>query len=302
MTTNQAQGTAVATSPLQTAEDIAVQAAGGMMTLVRRQAVPTLKYLANTEVHTYAFSVAANAILSFFPAVVLVLTLSKQVFHSSAMKEVVRRLLIDYLPSNQEFIFSQVVSIAGNHKIQAFSLIMLIISSTGIFEPLEVALNSVWGIKANRSYIGNQVISLGLALGCGLLILGSIAASAGIIGGLMGSQNIILRVLVYAVIKAFAVVASILVFFLIYWLLPNGKVSPKSVLPAAIITGALFEVSKYLYMAALPILDFRETYGMFSVSVTLMFWAFIAGLLLLAGAHLSAAEHAQAGVEIPEKE
>ena len=31
-------------------------------------------YLTQTEVHTYAFSVAANSILSFFPFIVLLLT------------------------------------------------------------------------------------------------------------------------------------------------------------------------------------------------------------------------------------
>lgn len=55
------------------------------------------------------------------------------------------------------------------------------------------------------------------------------------------------------------------------------------------VAGVLLEVAKYAYILALPLLDFREAYGTFSVSVTLMFWAFICGLLLLGGAHLSAA-------------
>ena len=33
-----------------------------------------MKYLLRTEVHTFAFSVAANAILSFFPFVLLLMT------------------------------------------------------------------------------------------------------------------------------------------------------------------------------------------------------------------------------------
>jgi len=36
------------------------------------------------------------------------------------------------------------------------------------------------------------------------------------------------------------------------------------------------------------LLDFHEAYGPFYVSVTLIFWAFFSGLLLLGGAHLSA--------------
>src|SRR5581483_3445317 len=43
----------------------------------RRYGVPALQYLLRTEVHTYAFSVAANAILSFFPFIVLLLTVTR---------------------------------------------------------------------------------------------------------------------------------------------------------------------------------------------------------------------------------
>src|SRR5439155_1647558 len=41
----------------------------------------TVKYLLRTEVHTFAFSVAANAILSFFPFVLLLMTIIRRVFH-----------------------------------------------------------------------------------------------------------------------------------------------------------------------------------------------------------------------------
>src|SRR5437660_8858303 len=65
----------------------------------------TLKYLLRTEVHTFAFSVAANAILAFFPFVVLLMTLIRRVFHSKTMYEVVKQLLLDYLPAGQDFVF-----------------------------------------------------------------------------------------------------------------------------------------------------------------------------------------------------
>src|SRR5881398_131913 len=51
----------------------------------------TVKYLLRTEVHTFAFSVAANAILSFFPFVLLLMTIIRRVFHSTVMYETVLR-------------------------------------------------------------------------------------------------------------------------------------------------------------------------------------------------------------------
>jgi membrane protein len=262
----------------------------------RSLALSTVKYLMQTDVHTFAFSVAANSILSFFPFVVLMMTLIRRVFHSRVMYEVVVQLLRDYLPAGQEFVIRNLNSMVNSRqRVQLFSLVILLITSSGIFLPLEVALNRIWRFDKNRSYLGNQVVSFGLAFACGALALMSIGLTAGPVAFmewiLRGYGTGFVRVVGFLVMKVFAIAASIAIFFLIYWVLPNGKVPARTVLPAAIITGLLSEALKYAYILALPWLNFQEVYGPFALSVTMMFWAFLSGLLLLAGAHLSAEEH-----------
>jgi membrane protein len=253
----------------------------------------TVKYLLRTEVHTFAFSVAANAILSFFPFVLLLLTLIRRVFRSPAMYEVVVQLLRDYLPAGQDFVIRNLNALVNaRHQAQVFSLLILLVTSTGIFMPLEVALNRIWRFPENRSYLGNQIIALGLTFWCGVLALLSIALTAENVGLLktltFGHDFLTVRLLAFMIMKIFAVAASIAIFFLIYWLLPNGKVPARAVVPAAVIMGLLSEILKYSYILALPRLDFQEVYGPFALSASLMFWAFLSGLLLLTGAHLSA--------------
>ena len=261
--------------------------------MLLHRGMPTLKYLMKTEAHTYAFSVAANAILSFFPFMVLLMWLIRNVFHSPTMFNVVVDLVKDHLPVGQDFVATNLVSLVkARHRVRMASLIILFITSTGVFVPLEVAFNHIWGFARNRSYLGNQIISLALAFGCGTLALASVGLAAGnalILSFMMrGNENIIFRAATFLALKIFAMIASIAIFFLIYWLLPNGKVKARSVLPAAVAMGVLWEVGKYLYIKALPWLNFQEVYGQsFSISVALMFWAFISGLMLLAGAHLS---------------
>lgn len=258
--------------------------------------VSTIKYLARTDVHTFAFSVAANAILSFFPFVVLMMTIIRRVFHSRVMYDVVLQLLRDYLPAGQEFVIRNLNSMVNaRQRVQIFSLIVLLVTSSGVFLPLEVALNRIWRFEKNRSYLGNQLISLGLAFACGALALLSIALTAGPVAFmeflLRGYGTGFVRMVGFLMMKVFAIAASIAIFFLIYWLLPNGKVPARAVLPTAIIMGLLSEALKYAYILALPWLNFQEVYGPFALSVSMMFWAFLSGLLLLAGAHLSAEEH-----------
>lgn len=253
----------------------------------------TLKYLLRTEVHTFAFSVAANAILSFFPFVLLLLTLIRRVFHSRVMYEIVVSLLRDYVPAGQDFVIRNLNALVeARQRAQVFSVVMLLITSTGIFMPLEVALNRIWGFRNNRSYFGNQLISLGLTFASGCLALLSVSATAGNLsimkGALQGHGMWFVNLVGFLTMKAFAITASIAIFFLIYWLLPNGKVPARAVLPTAMLMGVFSEALKYAYIFALPWLNFGEVYGPFAISVSLMFWAFLSGMLLLTGAHLSA--------------
>jgi membrane protein len=256
----------------------------------------TVKYLLRTEVHTFAFSVAANALLSFFPFVLLLMTIIRRVFHSTVMYETVLQLLRGFLPAGQEFVIRNLNALMGAHqRAQIVSLMILLVTSTGIFMPLEVALNRVWKFPNNRSYFGNQLIALTLACGCGILALLSVALTAGNVAllesSLHGHAVLLVRLAGLLIMKTFAIAASIAIFFLIYWVLPNGKVPAKDVLPAAVIMGLLSEILKYAYILALPRLDFQEVYGPFALSVSLMFWAFLSGLLLLTGAHLAAQRH-----------
>ena len=266
------------------------------------QLTALLHYMTQTEVHTYAFSVAANVILALFPFIVLMLTLAQQVFHSTAMIEVLKELMATLLPTGQDMVWRNVLVFAHPHKgSQAFSLFMLLVTTTGVFLPLEVALNEVWGVKANRNYLMNQAVSLGLAVAVGVLVLASV--------GLTTLQHTIVTWLFFGhtdnwffrfffnmlgggLLRVCAVLASCLLFFLIYWILPNRKIPASAVLPTAVVIGILWEIAKYLYVLALPKLDFAAVYGPFKTTVGLMMWAFLSGLLLLAGAHFSANRYA----------
>jgi membrane protein len=223
------------------------------------------QYLMRTEVHTFAFSVAANTILSFFPFVLLLMTLVRRVFHSQRMYDVILQLLRQYLPAGQDFVIRNLDVLAhSRNRAQIASLLILLVTSTGIFMPLEVALNRIWRFPDNRSYLGNQLIALGLAFSCGVLSLLSIALTAENVVLLrtltFGHDFLLVRLLGFLIMKIFAVAASIAIFFLIYWLLPNGKVPARAVLPAAVIMGLLSEILKYSYILALPRLNFQEVY------------------------------------------
>jgi YihY family inner membrane protein len=266
---------------------------------LRRSCASVIRYLLDSEVHTYAFSVAANAIISFIPFIVLLYTLSLSVFHSNAMVGVVNEVVRYYLPSTttrQDWIAASLESVAAlssRHGVQAVSLVMILISCTGIFLPLEVALNQAWGVTKSRNYLMNQLIAFGLAILMMALAMGSILLSAAqreVLAFLFfhHTDNFVYQGIGYLWLTICPGVAAILFFFSIYWLLPNRRIPARQVLRTSVITGVIWLAAKYVFIAVLPYLDLKALYGPFYVSVGLLFWAYVSGLILFAGAQFSA--------------
>jgi membrane protein len=260
----------------------------------RKDGKALIAYFLDSEVHTFAFSVAANSIISFIPFIILLYTLSRSVFHSQTMVTVVGDMVRYFLPSNQEFVAASLAAAAPRHGVQFLSLVMILISCTGIFLPLEVALNQAWGVTRSRNYIFNQLVAFGLALLMVALGLVSILLNT-FEQGLLAfvffhhTDNFAFRAVSFLWLSFSTGVASILFFFSIYWILPNRKVPWKPVLRTSIVTGIVWLLAKLVFVQVLPHLDLKALYGPFYVSVGLLFWGYVSGLILFAGAQFSVA-------------
>ncbi|SRR6266404_132120 len=259
--------------------------------------LPSLRFLMSIEVHVYAFAIAANVLLSFMPFAVLMLALSRKVLHSDSAWNGVMYVLRDALPSNQDFITRNAKYLADSRKSGFVSLVLLLFTSNGTLLPLEVALNRVWGIRTHRSFLMNQVVSFGLALGCGALAFLTVVLTGAHINAVtsFAGESVFGKSLTYAGMKLVSLPLMIAVFFLLYYFLPNGKVPAKPMFRAAVFAAILMEGARFAYIWSLPLLNFQEVYGPFYVSVTLLIWAFVGSLILLVGAHASATPAATEG-------
>jgi membrane protein len=257
---------------------------------------PTIRYLSQTEVHVYALAIAASVLLSFFPFLIVTVTIISNVFHSRAVENALFLSLRDYLPGDLGgFVIRNLQSNLGkaNHgHFQIVSTIFLLFTANGIFEPLEVALNRAWGVEKNRSYIANQVLSFFLILLCGGLFVGSVlltTANQQFAATKFGIGAIPAWVSVLS-FKIAAVPVTVLGLFLTYWILPNRRVPALRVLRVAAMVGIALEGLKYLFLFVWPwlILKLRNEYGPFEYSASLIILSMVTSLLVLAGAEWSA--------------
>jgi len=131
--------------------------------------LPTVRYWTETEVHALAFSVAANVLLGFFPFLIVSVSISQIFFSRQTTIAAIDFALRDYFPDALGSFLSN--NLPARPVTDWVAILLLLFSSNGIFEPLEVALNKIWGIRKNRGYLHNQVVSLGLIFACGTLAL-----------------------------------------------------------------------------------------------------------------------------------
>lgn len=260
----------------------------------------TFRYWMETETHVYAFSVAANVLLSFFPFLVVICALARLVFPDQVVRSAMDIALSDYFPPDMTSGLLGGLLSPNRGSLQMLSILLLLFTANGVFEPLEVALNRVFGITVNRSFVKNQMVSMCLIFICGgLLTLSTIltALNQQYLQQAIGS-GAVTSFMVDAFFKIVAVPITAFTLFLIYKFLPNGDVPNTRAVPAAIVVGLMLEVLKYINLATWPwfrVKLYRE-YGTFMHSVAIILWSFLASMLLLAGAEWAARRRNPTGI------
>ena len=246
---------------------------------------PTVHYLSQTEVHVYALSIAGSVLLSFFPFLIVMLTLIRDVFHMPAAETALTFALRDYFPNDLGAFIIRNLTKVNHGRFQITSVILLLLTANGIFEPLEVALNRAWGVKQNRSYLRNQILSFFMVVLCGGLALGSLLLTASN-KHFAATQS----TLSFVIFRAAAIPVTMLSLFLVYWILPNRQVPVRRIAPVAVMVGAALEGLKYLFLFAWHWIDIKlfNEYGPFEYAVSIMIFGLAAGMLVLAGAEWSA--------------
>ncbi len=254
---------------------------------------PTVGYLFTIESHVYAMAIAASVLLAFFPFLVLILSLTRSFLPGSGVGEMVLIAVGDFLPKDQglvSFVTRNVsAAVSSRGEVEVISTVALLISSQGIFMPLEVALNRLWGFSDDRSYWANQLASFLFVLACGLLAIGAAvvsSANVNLIERLFGNLPALADAWRVAVLRLVSLPFVIAIILLIYWKLPHGPVRFRTIAPVAVLTSVAVGGAYELYLWVWPLLRVRDAYGPFFISVTLLLGGFIGALIILAGGEI----------------
>lgn len=279
-----------------------------MFKAVYRGVRPTVDYWLGLDSHVYAMSIASNVLFGFFPFMLLILSISQNFLGWSGAERAIYVGLRNFLPQDpglvdfvERNLRAAVASRAGSLEI--VSIILLILSSNGIFMPLEVALNRLWGFPAHRPYWKNQLISFTFTLMSGTLTLSAaLFASSNLswVEELVAGRIHLPDAAVLVALKLVGVPFIAVVFLLVFWVLPNGPVPFGRAAVTSVIVAILVELGQLAYAWVWPMLDLRREYGPFFISVTLVLWGFFAAMIVLAAGEAYSRSARTVAVHAPE--
>lgn len=240
-------------------------------------------------------SIAYHSLLAIFPLLLLLLGISGIYIRRFELVGRLAVVLQRYLPVRTDFIMQNLVGISRAYgRVGLLSFLLLLWSSSGVFLPLEKALNRAWEVKRDRPWWRSRLLALELALvvGC-LLIISMVLVGAEILFRnwlrlLLGPSLGPLVTFLYHLMTAISsFIVALLAFVVLFERLPNRAMRFRQAYPGALLTALLWEAARWLFAICLPFFNYRQVYGSIGVVVALMTWSYISSAVMLFGAQVS---------------
>lgn len=254
---------------------------------------PSIYDLTTTETYVNASAIAFNILLSFFSFVVLIGSFLVNVLHWQRGYETFYLILRSIVPKESTSLFTSLdrVTLGPGGKATLVSFGLLIFSSTGIFQPIEMALNRAWGFK-ERGIVKQYTVYLFLVILCAAVMLVPVGLGS-IYDFLLDAAfgNLSARVIGFKFIgPIISLPFIVLLFFAIYYVVPHGKVQAGQVFFTSVAVSILWVIATLVFRLALPLFDFEASYRQLASMMALVTWIFITAFILILGANLSVSE------------
>jgi len=258
--------------------------------------------VANWERHgatTQSGALAFYFLTALAPILILVIAFSGLFYGREAVQGQVQRELARYVGAETAGVVQEIVKASARPDAgwitAIIGMVTLVVTSTGAFAQLQDALNTVWEVVPKpkfflRRLLRKRLLCLVLIVGAGVLVLLSLAASAGVAAvqsalearlefgtsTLLGWVDVLLSWLLMTVLLA-----------MIYRILPDVELSWLEVTWGSILTAGLFLLGKYGIGLYLGKTGATSTYGAAGSLVAILLWIYYSSLIFLFGAEVT---------------
>jgi membrane protein len=224
------------------------------------------------------------------------LVLNKEVVHGQIVAQM-RILMGDAGAGAVSALLAQSTHYGSGIFASIVGIVSLLIGATTVFAELQRALDRVWGTPASGGrqgiwqYLRTRLLSFGMILGVGFLLLVSLVFSAALAGIAAWFESVVSQwqAVLWIVDTALGLGIASLLFAMIFRFLPRRAVAWGDVWIGALVTAVLFTVGKELIGVYLSKSVFMSGYGAAGSLLMLLLWTYYSAQIFLLGAEFSRA-------------
>jgi membrane protein len=256
-------------------------------------------------------SLAYYTLFALAPILVVAIAIGSLVFGAEAVRgEIVGQIQGLVGPEGGKAVQSMLEAAArrGNNVLASGAgILTFFLGATGAFLELQADLDTIWRVKPKegtsflRALVLQRLISFGLVVALGFLLLTSLLVSAALsaIHSYLGNTYTGLVVLWEALNVVVSLGVITLLFALIYKVLPDVKLSWREVWVGALVTAGLFSIGKLLIGLYLGTTNIATTYGAAGSVIVILVWVYYSAQIILLGAEFTRAYVEQFGRRPP---
>jgi membrane protein len=171
-------------------------------------------------------------------------------------------------------------------------LTTLFIGATSMFGELQDSINQIWKVEVKKSKFWVKLLLSRLLSFAMIVILGLIMSISLVLDftldvfskEMQQTFDIQSTVVISLLNNAFSVLLLILLFTLLFKLLPDIKLRVREVLPGAIFTASIFFIGKYLIALYLSHTAAASSYGSAGSIVVILLWVYFSSMFIYFGA------------------
>jgi len=242
-----------------------------------------------------AAAISYYLLLSVFPFLLGMISLSSFFVDEPAIQERVFRAFQYLIPVSQDFVLSVINSVINARgAIGIISVILLLFGCLAFFNAIRKSLNTAWGIHKSGSFIRSQLTNFAMVLGAVLLLFISLAVTVALNFSALFLSTIIAKpltnlVLLHLLIVVIDVALAFLVFLISYKFVPERRIRWRDVWGGAMAGAVCFEAITVLFILYLNTFNpYNLIYGSLGAVIALLIWAYIVALIFLFFAKISA--------------
>jgi membrane protein len=177
----------------------------------------------------------------------------------------------------------------------AISVITLLVGATSVFGELQKTLDQIWGAPARDKTVAwwrvlrSRLLSVGLIMGVGFLLMVSLLASAALagLGDWLRVYMMHWNVVLPALDLLLSMALSTFLFAMIYKYVPRESIAWGDVWVGGFVTAVLFSVGKSLIGLYLGRSSLSTAYGAAGSVMVLLLWIYYSAQIFLFGAEFT---------------